>query len=143
MGRRYYTDDPGIPHKKPDVSMNVIGFESFINWDEPPVLVEGAFNAITIRRNAIPLFGKFPSKKLYETLLENHVEKVYICLDSDAEPDAISICERLLRLGIVPYMVNLIGGKDANEIGFYNSWQCIRSAIEIDTTELLKYKLEI
>jgi len=144
IGRRYYAADPGLPHKKPETPMNeIIGFESFINWNEPPILVEGAFNAITIRRNAIPLFGKFPSKKLYETMLENHVEKVYICLDSDAEPDAISICKRLLRLGIVPYIVKLIGGKDANEIGFHNSWQCIRSAVEIDSTELLKYKLKI
>lgn len=142
IGRRYYIDDPGIPHKKPDVPMStIIGFESFVNWNEPPILVEGVFNAITIRRNAIPLFGKFPSKKLYETMLENHIERVYVCLDTDAESDAISICSRLLRLGIIPYMVTLNGGKDANEIGFEKSWEYIRSAVEVDSTFLLKKQL--
>jgi transcription elongation factor Elf1 len=143
IGRRYYNTDGVIPFKKPNASLNIVGFECFVNWAEPPILVEGAFNAITIRRNAIPLFGKFPSSKLYETMLANHVERVYVCLDTDAEPNAISICERLLRLGIVPYMVKLIGGKDANEIGFHNSWECIRSAVEIDSTFLLAKQLEM
>ena len=143
-GRKYYEDGTIFRHKKPNAPMNtIIGFECLINWNEPVILVEGAFNAITIRRNAIPLFGKFPSSKLYETMIANHVERVYVCLDTDAVSDAIKICERLLRLGIVPYIVTLSGGKDANEIGFVNSWRCIQSAVEVDSTFLLRYHLEM
>ena len=141
IGRRYYDTAEMIPFKKPDVPMNIIGFECFINWNEPPILVEGVFNAITIRRNAIPLFGKFPSQNLYSTLVSNHVERVYVCLDSDADNDAMSVSHRLLRLGISPYMVKLIGGKDANEIGFHKSWECIRNAEEVDKSYLLKHNL--
>ena len=141
IGRRYYDTAGMIPFKKPDVSMNIIGFECFINWNDPPILVEGVFNAITIRRNAIPLFGKFPSQNLYSTLVSNHVERVYVCLESDADNDAMSMSQRLLRLGISPYMVKLIGGKDANEIGFQKSWECIRNAEEVDKSYLLKHNL--
>jgi hypothetical protein len=41
---------------------NIIGFENMINWNVPIVLCEGAFDAIAIKRNAIPLFGKNISK---------------------------------------------------------------------------------
>ena len=138
IGRRYYNTEGMIPFKKPDVSMNIIGFECFINWNEPIILVEGVFNAITIRRNAIPLFGKYPSKKLLETMHSCHVKKVYVCLDTDAETDAFKLCQRLSENeGFPTYFVRFIGGKDSNEIGFDKSWNCIRSAIEIDRTILL------
>jgi DNA primase len=141
IGRRYYDVD-GIPrHKKPNVSMDLVGFECFVNYNEPVILVEGAFNAIAIRQNAIPLFGKFPSKTLYSKLISNNVPKVYVCLDADAEQESLSICTRLLRLGISPFIVNITGGKDANEVGFKKAWQCIESAIEVDSSFLLRKQL--
>jgi len=57
VSRAYYEDDTW-KHKNPDVSKDIIGFELHVNWDMPIILVEGAFDAITIKRNAIPLFGK-------------------------------------------------------------------------------------
>ena len=42
----------------------IIGFEALINWDLPVILCEGAFDAIAIKRNAIPLYGKTMSKQL-------------------------------------------------------------------------------
>ena len=50
----------------PPVSKDIIGFEFFVNWHSPIVLCEGAFDAISIKRNAVPLFGKIISKKLNE-----------------------------------------------------------------------------
>jgi hypothetical protein len=143
IGRRYYDTFETIPFRKPYVSMNIIGFECFINYQEPLVLVEAAFNAITIRNNAIPLFGKYPSQKLLEAIIINHVEKVYVCLDSDATNDSMRVCARLLKLGVTPYLVEIIGGKDPNEVGFEKMRQFIRNAKEIDQSDLLKYKLEI
>jgi hypothetical protein len=40
------------------VSRDIIGFELFINWNVPIILCEGVFDAIAIKRNAIPLLGK-------------------------------------------------------------------------------------
>jgi hypothetical protein len=143
IGRRYYETEGVIPFKKPNVSMDMIGFEIFVNWKEPVILVEGVFNAITIRRNAIPLFGKYPSKKLYESMIINKIKRVYVCLDSDAEKEAIQVCKKLISLGITPYFVDIIGGKDANEIGFEKSWECIKNAKEVDWLFLLNKELEI
>ena len=49
-------------YKNPPMSKDTVCFEMFINWNEPIVLVEGVFDAIAIRNNAIPLLGKFPVK---------------------------------------------------------------------------------
>ena len=52
VGRDIYRG--GMKYKNPSVSKDVVGFELFINWDEPIVLCEGVFDAIAIKRNAIP-----------------------------------------------------------------------------------------
>ena len=145
MGRRYYTDDPGIPHKKPDVSMNVIGFECFINWGEPLNLVEGVFDAIAVRNNAIPLFGKFPQPALLVRMNEYNVKRVNLVLDLDAEKDSIKAYERLKRQ--VPSLEEIaivrLSGKDPSKLGFDQTHALIRTAIEFDETDLLRYKLQL
>ena len=57
VSRAFYEND-SYKHKNPKVSKDIIGFDMLINWNEPIILCEGAFDAITIKRNAIPLFGK-------------------------------------------------------------------------------------
>ena len=145
MGRRYYTDDPGIPHKKPDVSMNVIGFESFVNYDAPLNLCEGVFDAIAIRNNAIPLFGKFPQPALLTRMNEYHVKRVNLVLDLDAEKDSVKAYERLKRQ--VPSLEEIaivrLSGKDPSKLGFVQTHTLIRNAIEFDETDLLRYKLQL
>ena len=73
VGRSYYKDAT-IRHKNPKVSKNIIGFESTINWKMPIVIVEGAFDAIAVKRNAIPLFGKKIMAVLKEKILLEKVE---------------------------------------------------------------------
>lgn len=123
--------------------MNIIGCELLLNYNEPIILVESFFNAVTVRRNSCPLFGKYPSKKLYESLIINRVKKVYVCLDADAEKSAIYVCEQFIRLGITPYIVTLKGGKDPNEIGFEKTWECINNSREVDFSFLLKKQLRL
>ena len=36
----------------------------YINWEEPIILVEGVFDAMAVKRNVIPLFGKLVLDKL-------------------------------------------------------------------------------
>ena len=45
-------------YRNPEVSKDIIFFENLINWETPIILCEGVFDAMAIKRNAIPLLGK-------------------------------------------------------------------------------------
>jgi hypothetical protein len=140
IGRRYY-DDGFVPHKKPDVPMSdIIGFECFVNWNEPISLCEGVFDAISIRNNAVPLFGKYPSKKLREAMLVNGTKRVNMILDNDAMEDSLKNCKMFLALGIEVCLVEL-DGKDPAILGFEKVHQCIRNAKPFTEDDLLKHAL--
>ena len=62
----------------------------------PLVLCEGVFDAIAIRRNAVPLLGKFVPRKLLKMMIKNKVKEVYVALDDDAITEAREI-ERARR----------------------------------------------
>lgn len=142
MGRRYYAVEGACPHRKPDVSMDIVGFESFLNYNEPVNLCEGVFDAIAIRNNAVPLFGKYPSKKLQEMLIRNGTKRVNIVLDNDAMKDAVRNCELMIRLGIEVALVKL-DGKDPSVLGFDRIHQLIRQAKPIEFRDLLAYRLKL
>ena len=55
---RSFEKDAFIKYRNPDCSRDIIAFELFINWSSPLILCEGAFDALAIKRNAIPLLGK-------------------------------------------------------------------------------------
>ena len=70
VGRSYM--ESGMKYKNPNVSKDVVGFDYHIAWSKPIVLCEGVFDAMTIRRNAIPMFGKKPSKKLLMKIFQKN-----------------------------------------------------------------------
>jgi DNA primase len=140
IGRRYYETDGAIPHKKPESSMDLIGFESFLNYSEPINLCEGVFDAIAIRNNAVPLFGKYPSKKLRQQIILNGTKRVNIILDNDALKDSIKNCEIMIRLGIEVALVKL-DGKDPSTLGFEKVHELIRKSTPIEFEDLLAYRL--
>jgi len=145
VGRRYYDTEGAIPHKKAEFPMDeIIGFESFINYDYPISLCEGAFDAIAIRNNAVPLFGKFPSKRLRQNLIIHGVKRVNMVLDDDALKDAIKNYELLVKdvPGITVHLVKL-SGKDPSKLGFKKTHKLIREAPEFTETDLFRYKLQI
>lgn len=144
MGRRYYKEDPGIPHKKPDVPMDIVGFESFVNYHEPLNLCEGVFDAMAIRNNAIPLFGKYPSPTLRANMNLFHTKRVNVVLDWDAESDSIKMYKRLHREvpGVEIHIVKL-NGKDPSKLGFLKTHELIRTSREFDDTDLLRYELQL
>ena len=115
-GRSYYKDAT-FKHKNPKVSKDIIGFELLINWNEPVTIVEGAFDAIAAKRNAIPLFGKIILDKLKSAIISNNVKTVYIALDSDARSKALDICQYLTNNGINVYLIEL-GESDPSELGY-------------------------
>jgi len=133
-------EDVNAKYKNPPVSKDVVGFESFINWNEPITLVEGVFDAITARFNAIPLFGKIVQPLLKERILIRKPPKVIVALDNDATKDAIKICEWLVSNGIKTSIAKL-PDKDINEFGFERFSQYIVGLPYIDDYELMKERL--
>ncbi len=86
-------------YRNPEVSKDIIFFENLINWNAPIILCEGAFDAIAIRRNAIPILGKNISTSLYKKILTSNLTDIYIALDQDAQTKALKIAEKFKSAG--------------------------------------------
>tara|TARA_B100000902_G_scaffold334057_1_gene332993 strand:- start:451 stop:1383 length:933 start_codon:yes stop_codon:yes gene_type:complete len=132
--------DGGMKYKNPPVSKNVIGFELFINWNEPIILCEGVFDAIAVKRNVIPLFGKTIPKILMKEIFEKRVRKIYILLDSDAYWDSIKMTDVLMRNGIDVKMVRL-KDKDPSDMGFEKVTHLIKDSQTTSFSDLIRMKL--
>ena len=139
VSRTIYEDET-YKHKNPKVSKDIIGFESFINWNEPITLVEGAFDAITARYNAIPLFGKTLSNSLKEKILLRTPPKVIVALDNDAKSDALYISNYLIREGIQVSMINM-EKKDVNEMGFDEFTTKKKNVSSMDSFDIIKQRI--
>ena len=95
VGRSY--DGNYFKYKNPEVSKDIIFFENLINWNAPIILCEGVFDAIAIRRNAIPLLGKNIPNSLYKKIITSKLTDIYIALDLDAQTEALTIAEKFLN----------------------------------------------
>ena len=116
VARSYYEDEP-YKYKNPPVSRDVIVFDNQINWDEPIVLVEGVFDSFSVKRNVIPILGKFIPRSLKKKIFEKGVKEITIVLDSDAISDSTKHTEFFMKNGIK--VKNVIPtDKDAGEMGF-------------------------
>jgi len=137
--RTYYDSD--YKHKNPPMERNIIGFDILINWREPITLVEGSFDAISAKINAIPLFGKSVLENLKLKIVENKVKDIYIGLDSDALKNALKISEYFMGSGINVYLLEL-GEDDPSKMG-YNKFQEIkRKTKKLTFSNIVKYKLQ-
>jgi DNA primase len=128
-------------YKMPEIgTSDIIFFESRINWNLPITLCEGVFDAMAIKRNAIPLLGKFLQPALKKKLLQSPVQDIYIALDPDALKQAYQLSESLTKLGKNVYLIKLDQG-DPSEIGFEGFLEYYNNSKELDTKTLLEYKL--
>lgn len=140
---RTYKEDIFPKYKKPNIPISeVIGFELYINWDAPIMLVEGVMDALTIKRNVIPLFGKIINHAIMEKLVYSSVDKIYICLDKDAIKSSIKYAEQLLNLGKKVYLVE-IDGKDINEIGYSRFLTILEKVQPLNFSKLMQLKLNL
>jgi len=139
VGRAYYEDDV-YKHKNPQVSKDIVGFELHVNWNYPVCLVEGAFDAIAIRRNAIPLFGKTIPDQLKHRIIENNVKTIYICLDKDARKQAIETAEYFMANGVDVYFVD-IEEKDPSDIGFGKINSILASTEKLTSEWLIEQRI--
>jgi len=139
ISRSYYADEK-MKYKNPPISKNIICLDSQINWNEPVILCEGVFDAITIRRNAIPLLGKFPSKTLVEKIFMNGVTDIVISLDNDAINEALKVSDYFRKQGINVKLM-MLKDKDAAEMGYTEFYNELNGTKEFGIEELLLSKI--
>ena len=138
VGRSFY--ETKFKHKNPRVSKDIVGFDLLVNWDTPLVICEGAFDAIAIRRNAIPLFGKTIQSELEKKIIGNSVKKLYICLDSDAIKNSIGLAEKFVSYGIETHLVEL-KDKDPSEMGYDEINKLIYNTPPLTLRRLVELKM--
>ena len=132
--------DGYLKYRLCDGSKDMIGFELFTDFNHELTLVEGVFDAMSVKYNVVPLFGKTLSKKLRIKLIENRPPRVNVLLDNDALTSSLKICDFLIQNGINTHLV-LLDGKDPNELGHNITWQNIRNSVKINESILYRYKL--
>ena len=140
---RSFEKEPRLKYDAPSCSKSdIIGFEYYINWSIPVILCEGSFDAIAIKRNVIPLFGKTIPRAVMIKLAQSQVKTVYIALDNDALKEALSYAENLVNMGKDVYLIEL-EGKDPSDIGFENITKLLHKAKSLTFTDLLTKKMEL
>ena len=139
---RSFDKNAYIKHKLASSTKDIIGFEMYINWDLPVILCEGAFDAMAIKRNAIPLFGKKLSTTLMKKIIKSNVEKIYLALDEDALKDAFNHAETFMSYGKQVYLIEM-GDKDPSELGFEQFTKLLHKATKLTTSTLMKKRLAL
>ncbi len=129
-------------YKNPEASKDIIFFENLINWNAPIILCEGVFDALAIKRNAIPILGKSISTSLYKKIITSSVKDIYIALDDDAKDRAVEIGEQFLNQGKRVFLVTL-PDKDPSEMGFKAFTEHIQLAEELNLSSLMLHKLDL
>jgi len=139
---RSFEKEPFIKYRNPETSRDIIPFELFINWELPLILCEGPFDAIAIKRNAIPLLGKNIQQNLMKKIVTSKVKKIYIALDSDAKKQAIKFVEKFMNEGKEVYLIEL-KDKDPSEMGFKQFTNLIQNTFPLTQYDLMEKKLEL
>lgn len=134
-------DDEDYKYKNPPVSKDIVALENQINWNEPITLVEGIFDAMSIKRNAIPIFGKFIPKLLMKKIFETGVSDIYIMLDMDAQKQALHYTNYFSQQGIRTRNI-IPQKKDASEMGFSSVTETIRNTELTDYSDIISQKLK-
>ena len=128
-------------YKNPPVSKNVIMFENQINWDEPITLVEGVFDAMAVKRNVIPLLGKFIPKKLNENIYKKGVSSINILLDEDAQDQALYYTMQFQNQGIKTKNI-VPSEKDASDMGFTEVNNKLKESKKTGFGDIISQKLK-
>tara|TARA_R110000796_G_scaffold13793_10_gene44431 strand:- start:1470 stop:2402 length:933 start_codon:yes stop_codon:yes gene_type:complete len=139
---RSFEKDPYTKYRNPETSRDIVPFELFINWKLPLILCEGPFDAIAIKRNAIPLLGNNIQSTLMKKIVTSTVEKIYIALDNDALKKSIRFAEHFINEGKEVHLVEL-EGKDPSEMGFNQFTNLIQKSSPLTQYTLMEKKLSL
>lgn len=138
--RTYFNVD-SYKYMLPPWPKNIIGFELFLNWDEPITLVEGTFDAMAVRNNAIPLFGTTLTDDIRLGIVTNRVKRVNIVLDNDAIKQAIKMFDKIKKIQDIDIHLIELGEKDPSVLGFEAVNRLIDNSNPIEFSDILKAKL--
>ncbi len=138
VGRDFYNGK--MKYRNSTTSKDIIGFDLFINWDEPIILCEGVFDAMAFKRNAIPLFGKTLMNQLKKKIIESRVKTIYLGLDGDATTDAVKLSDEFISNGIEVKMMKF-EEKDPSETGFSELVYLINKTNNTKFSDLIRMKL--
>ena len=139
IARSFY-EDSKMKYKNPPVSRDVIVFDNQIDWNEPITLVEGVFDSFSVKRNVIPILGKFLPRTLKAKISERGVKEINILLDSDAVDDSTKHANYFIKNGIK--VKNIIPGEmDAGDMGFDKVNELLKETKETGWDDLILSKL--
>lgn len=134
---------PYLKYINPDVNKSdIIVFENLVNWDKPIILCEGVFDAMAIRRNAVPLLGQNISPALMKKIITSSCPDIYITLDRDAVKRALKHCETFLNMGKRVFFIEP-SEKDPSEEGFRKFTEQVQQAKELTFSSLINYKINL
>lgn len=140
--RSYYSSNER-KYLNPKVDKDkIVFFESHINYKYPLLLVEGVFDAIAAKRNAIPLLGKTIGTELKKKIKLNNVKTIYLSLDADAMKTSVRYINEFLLENIDVKLIKLDKG-DPSDIGYREFIKLYKSSISVDFSELIKLKVGI
>lgn len=95
------------------------------------IIVEGIFDGTSAWKysgmDVMVLFGKFLGQYQFDMLVKANYQRVYVCLDSDAEKQSVELATKLSGAGTAASIVHLPAGHDPNSIG-QGIVDCINSA---------------
>ena len=134
-------DEEKFKYKNPPVSKNVTIFENQINWNEPITLVEGVFDAMAVKRNAIPLLGKFIPKILMDTIYKKGIKEIKILLDEDAQQQALHYTMQYTNQGIQTKNIKPTD-KDASDMGFTEVNNKLKESEKTGFGDIISQKLK-
>ncbi len=139
---RSYFDNASLKYLNPDVEKSeIIVFEVFINFDLDVTIVEGVFDAMKVRCNAVPILGKSVPDILIKRLIEHHTS-VNLYFDPDAKESTLKIAERLIDGGLEVYVVESDAQRDPGEMSTYENKLLIGNRRQPDMRDFVKAGLK-
>ena len=138
---RSFEESSWMKYKNPKVSRDIIPNSHLINWSLPIILCEGIFDAMAVKRNAIPILGKVIQKRLLNKLLASDTKKIYIAMDKDAQSKALEYCEMFMNQDKEVYFVDL-QDKDPSEMGFNKFTKLVQQTQPLSYSELVSIRLD-
>jgi DNA primase len=139
VARSYY-NKAFMKYKNPPAPKDTVIFDLYINWNMPVILCEGVFDAIAIKRNAIPLLGKTVQDALLQKMINRHVSEVTVILDADAKDTLIKVCDKLMRHNINVSTVMLDNG-DPSDLGYKTMLFAIEKRTVMNEYDLIRQRI--
>jgi DNA primase len=102
-----------MKYLNPRTTKDIIFNELMIDWDEPVIIVEGAFDALVAGPQAVPILGSTlrPQSRLFQALALNDTP-VYIGLDQDAENKASWMIKKMIEYDMEVYKIDTSAVED-------------------------------